>query len=153
MLKFRVDTGDKILGEYLWTEGHNTIFISKAARNKLIEWSGEIIQIRVVIKIIASHFYSVLVNEMTDFGISEQLSVCIRYFDQETCTIEEGFHKRKGLKRRKFGKHYRYIRILLLRSYADWTTMQILLLHLKVSKQKFEICNRLIFILIVLTIG
>jgi hypothetical protein len=91
LLKFRVDAGDKILEEHLQTAAHNATFISKTTQNELIQCCGEIIQNKIVKKVKASQFYSVLADETTDIGISEQLSVCIRYFNQETCTIEEAF--------------------------------------------------------------
>ena len=46
---------------------------------------------RLAIKINASNHFSILLDETTDISGIEQLSVCARYIEPDTCTVQEAF--------------------------------------------------------------
>jgi hypothetical protein len=93
LLKFRVDAGDEVLASHLTSCGKNASYISKTTQNEIIDCCGEVIIEKIVTKIKASKFFTIMADETTDVSIKEQLSICIRYFNTTDCKIEEDFIK------------------------------------------------------------
>ena len=79
LLLFRIDAGDEILRKHLLTAGRNAMYTSKETQNELIQICGNIIQNKILQKIRAAKFYSVIADEATDSANDEQLSISIRY--------------------------------------------------------------------------
>ncbi|KAJ3649397.1 hypothetical protein Zmor_021144 [Zophobas morio] len=93
LLKFRIDAGDEILLDHVNNCAKNASYISKSTQNDLIDSCGELITNKIVNKIKKSKYFTIIADETTDVSISEQLSICIRYFDVVTCEIQEDFLK------------------------------------------------------------
>ena len=78
---FHIDAGDEVLKEHLFTCGHNATYVSKEIQNQIIHICGNIIREKILHKIRAAKFYSVIADEATDAANDEQLSISIRFVD------------------------------------------------------------------------
>lgn len=68
----------------------NATYVSPMIQNELIGIVGDMIQRKLVEDIVASEYFSILADEVTSHN-KEQLSLCIRFVDTQTCTIREEF--------------------------------------------------------------
>uniref|UniRef100_A0A2S2QIH3 Repressor of the inhibitor of the protein kinase n=1 Tax=Sipha flava TaxID=143950 RepID=A0A2S2QIH3_9HEMI len=91
LLRFRVDSGDTTLGEHLKNGPRNSLYTSPGIQNDIISICGEIIKSKIVQRVNAAECFSVLADETTDIGRIEQMSVCLRYYDQKDKKIREDF--------------------------------------------------------------
>mgnify|MGYP003542437225 CR=1 FL=1 len=102
LLRFRAKTYD-VLKTCLTESGRNAQYTSPHIQNEIIESCNDIILQRLAIKINASSHFSILLDETTDIAGIEQLSVCARYIEPDTCTVQEAFlqfyHCMKSLER------------------------------------------------------
>ena len=80
LLLFRIDAGDEVLREHLFTCGHNATNVSKEIQNQIIHICGNIHE-KILHKIRAAKFYSLIADEATDAANDEQLSTSIRFVD------------------------------------------------------------------------
>ena len=82
LLKFRVDSGDKILEEHLNTCAKNATYTSKTAQNDLLlcikEYFRSVI-VRAVNEQAIGPYYGFQCDEVTDISNWEQLGIVIRY--------------------------------------------------------------------------
>ncbi|VDH97194.1 Hypothetical predicted protein [Mytilus galloprovincialis] len=62
-------------------------YLSPQIQNELIQCCELEIRERIVQKCKASGFYSIMADETTDVSVTEQLSLCIRYVDNDTYEV------------------------------------------------------------------
>ena len=91
ILCFRMASGDETLKEHLSTAGKNGTYISKTIQNELIEAMGCYIQRIICERVKKVKFFSLLCDETTDVSTQQQLSICLRYYDEELQAIREDF--------------------------------------------------------------
>ncbi|XP_025421184.1 zinc finger MYM-type protein 1-like [Sipha flava] len=80
-----------MLGEHLKNGPRNSLYTSPGIQNDIISICGEIIKSKIVQRVNAAECFSVLADETTDIGRIEQMSVCLRYYDQKDKKIREDF--------------------------------------------------------------
>ncbi len=91
LLQFSVDAGDEVLKQHLLTAGRNALYTSKEIQNQLILVCEKIIRNKLLQRISAAKFFSVIADEATDSANDEQLSISIRF--AENCCPQEGFYQ------------------------------------------------------------
>ncbi|KAL4111843.1 hypothetical protein QTP88_015724 [Uroleucon formosanum] len=91
LLRFRVDSGDTILEEHLKNGPKNSLYTIPGIQNEIISICGDIIKSKIIQRVNAAECFSVLADETTDIGRIEQMSVCLRYYDQGDKKIREDF--------------------------------------------------------------
>jgi len=65
--------------------------ISPTIQNEIIETIGDIIKNKIINRVKASKYYSILCDETTDISTKEQMTICIRYVDTSSLIIREDF--------------------------------------------------------------
>ena len=73
LLQFRVQSGDKVLSDYLKSAAGNATYTSKTIQNEIIEICGDIICDKILVKICQARYYSVIADEAIDASNDEQL--------------------------------------------------------------------------------
>ncbi|KAL4085322.1 hypothetical protein QTP88_027181 [Uroleucon formosanum] len=81
LLRMRISCEDKNLTYHIENQALNASYISPMIQNNFINICGKIIQDQLVNKINQAKCFSVLVDETTDVSRVEQLSLCVRYLD------------------------------------------------------------------------
>jgi len=81
LLRMRILCEDKNLIYHIENQALNATFISPMIKNNFINICGKIIQDQLVSKINQAKCFSVLVDETTDVSRVEQLSLYVRYLD------------------------------------------------------------------------
>ena len=89
LLEYRVNAGDSVLKKHLETAGNNATYISKTTQNEIIDIIGNLIQQKVLEKVKKAKIFAVLADETTDCSGREQLSLCLRF--TENNMIREEF--------------------------------------------------------------
>ena len=79
LLKFRILSGDVILKEHLKTASKNALYTSKTVQNDMIAVCGDIIRNKILALVYQAGVYSVIADEATDRSNREQLSITIRF--------------------------------------------------------------------------
>ncbi|VDI15927.1 Hypothetical predicted protein [Mytilus galloprovincialis] len=82
---------DTVLKDHLETAHKSMTNLSPQIQNELIQCCELEIRERIVQKCKASGFYSIMADETTDVSVTEQLSLCIRYVDNDTYEVREDF--------------------------------------------------------------
>ena len=93
LLRFRIDAGDEVLKDHMKTAGGRALYTSKETQNELIMVCSDIIRRKILHRVQAAHFFSIIADEATDSGNEEQLSISTRFLDQD------------GLSERFLGSH------------------------------------------------
>lgn len=65
--------------------------ISPSIQNEIVETIGDVIKNKIVNRVKASKYFSILCDETSDTSTIEQMTICIRYIDTSTFTIREDF--------------------------------------------------------------
>nr|CAH7766104.1 unnamed protein product [Callosobruchus chinensis] len=91
LLRLRVKSGDEILRKHLTEASKKANYISPRIQNELINSCNAIIVNTLIKKVNASRSFSILADETADISGVEQLSLCVRYVDNETSNIREDF--------------------------------------------------------------
>ncbi|CAH1101982.1 unnamed protein product [Psylliodes chrysocephalus] len=91
LYKMRIDAGDTTLKNHLECGKKNASYRSVDIQNQIISICGDVIKADIIKNVKKSEAYSILADETADISGKEQLSVGIRYFDEETSNIEEVF--------------------------------------------------------------
>ena len=91
-LNFRVESGDKVLEGHLKNASKNAMYTSAPIQNELIEACGKIILRKLSGEIKKARFFSVIADEASDISRKYQLSLVIRFVDEEE-EIREDFVK------------------------------------------------------------
>ena len=82
-MKFRVDSGDKLLQDHLETGPRNATYTSKNIQNEIISIIGENIQNKILNEVYeGSKVFSVIADEARDISNKEQMPLIIRYVDK-----------------------------------------------------------------------
>lgn len=89
LLKFRVNSGDKVLETHLKTVSARATYISKTVQNELIDCCGQEIVLGVLRRVHDSRFYSIMFDETTDVSHTSQMSLSLRYVHDGT--VREDF--------------------------------------------------------------
>lgn len=100
LLNFRVRAGDKILEDHLKNCKANATYISKTSQNQLIEVCGSVIKEKILKDVKKAKFYSIIADEAADSAINEQMSLVLRYVNDQNDIKEDfiGFiHCKDGL--------------------------------------------------------
>ncbi|KAL5470805.1 hypothetical protein EMCRGX_G028829 [Ephydatia muelleri] len=95
LLNFCIQAGDRVLEEHLKNSASNALYTSKTVQNELIVICGDIIRNKILAKARRAKYFSIIADEATDVANDEQLSICVRYveeeldmrFDKETISI------------------------------------------------------------------
>lgn len=88
ILKYRAK-GDDYLKSVLEGPGKRNKYTSPGIQNQIIEACNKLILNKIVDKINKSQCFSILVDETTDVSNVEQLSLCIRYVDNNDMLNED----------------------------------------------------------------
>lgn len=91
ILKYRAK-GDEFLRSILENEKQHIKYLSHGIQNQIIEICNNIILKQIVSKVNESKCFSILADETTDISTSEQLTLCVRYID-ENGNLNEDFLK------------------------------------------------------------
>lgn len=91
LLKFRIDAGDCDLENHLNTASKNATYTSPRVQNEIISSCNNIILKKLVDQINNAECFALLADETMDVSTKEQLSICIRYFDDGEKKIREDF--------------------------------------------------------------
>ncbi|XP_076283965.1 52 kDa repressor of the inhibitor of the protein kinase-like [Lasioglossum baleicum] len=83
LLRMRFDAGDENLTEHFKHAAKNATYISWNMQNQIINACNEVILNHLVKKINSAKCFSLLADETCDISTTEQLSLCVRYIDEE----------------------------------------------------------------------
>lgn len=100
LYKLRIDAGDLVLKKHIEHGKKNASYRSIHIQNEIIAICGDVIKADIVKKVKEAEAYSVLADETADISGTEQLSIGLRYFDEEANEVQEmfvGFVELKGL--------------------------------------------------------
>ena len=94
LLQFRVDAGDQVLKEHLKTAQQNAMYTSKTIQNQMMVICGELLRNKILTDVKVTQFFSVIADEGTDVANNEQLSISLRYLNDDGPQERFlGFHK------------------------------------------------------------
>ncbi|VDI00342.1 Hypothetical predicted protein [Mytilus galloprovincialis] len=82
---------DTVLKDHLKTAHMSMTCLSPQIQNELIQSCELEIRERIVQKCKPSGFYSIMADETMNVSVTEQLSLCIRYVDSDTCEVREDY--------------------------------------------------------------
>ena len=89
LLHFRVDSGDTVLGDHLAKASRNATYTSSVIQNQIIDVVSNQVRDKIIRKVKAAKWFSVIADEVTDVSNKEILSLNVRYWDNEHCLIRE----------------------------------------------------------------
>ena len=87
---YRVRGGDVVLPEHLKKCSKNATYISKTTQNELISCCGELITSKILSAVKQAKFFSVIADEAADSSNKEQMSIVLRFVDNNL-DIREDF--------------------------------------------------------------
>ena len=87
LLDFRVDAGDTILGEHLCTAPRNATYTSSVIQNQVIDVVADQVRQKIITKVRAAKWFTIIADEVTDVSNKEQLSLVVRYVDHDTLSV------------------------------------------------------------------
>ncbi len=79
---------DVALKQHMQTAPKNAIYLSPAIQNELIECCAEEIRGTLINRIQAAQYFTVLADESMDISGTEQMSLCVRYVNEEEENLE-----------------------------------------------------------------
>ena len=92
LLRYRaVQCGDANLEEQLISAPRNTGYTSGDIQNQIIECVGAELRQTVVSCVKTAKFYVIMADETTDITATEQLSLCLRYYNHDLKKVCENF--------------------------------------------------------------
>ncbi|XP_066913181.1 52 kDa repressor of the inhibitor of the protein kinase-like [Clytia hemisphaerica] len=89
LLKFRIDSGDKVLESHFQTCHKNATYRSKTIQNQIIVAAGNIVRRTLAEEIKDAPFYAVMADEASDTSNTEQMALVIRFIDKQSEVREE----------------------------------------------------------------
>ncbi|XP_065681456.1 zinc finger MYM-type protein 1-like [Hydra vulgaris] len=89
LLNFRVDAGDQVLANHLFSSPKNATYISKTTQNQLIDSCGKAIEEVLIKNVKHSIFFSILCDEAVDCSNTEQMSLVLRYVNSNNKICED----------------------------------------------------------------
>ena len=100
LLNYRVRSGDVTLQSHLINCDKNAFYISKSTQNELIRCCAQVISEQLIAEVKKSKFYSILADEASDCSNKEQMSLVLRFVDDDFNIREEFLrfiHCKEGL--------------------------------------------------------
>jgi len=91
LLKFRIDAGDLDLRDHITNAPRDACYTSAEIQNDIIQCIEAQLKDKVIARVQQNGFYCILADETTDISGVEQLSLCVRYYDCELCSVREDF--------------------------------------------------------------
>ena len=91
LLQFRVSAGDNILRDHLASAAKNASYTSLDIQNQVIDMLADHVREKILVKVREAQCFTLITNEVTDCSNKEQLSIVIRYVDQNNYRIHEDF--------------------------------------------------------------
>lgn len=91
LYKLRIDAGDLVLKTHIDGGKKNASYRSVDIQNQIISICGDVLKEEIINKVKKAEAYSVLADETADISGTEQLSIGLRYFNEETREVEEAF--------------------------------------------------------------
>ena len=79
LLKFRIDSGDGVLKQHLESATSNATYVSKTTQNELIKAAGDVVRQKILDRVAAARFFTILADETMDVSRCEMMSLCVRY--------------------------------------------------------------------------
>ena len=89
LLNFRIEAGDRVLGEHLSTAARNAIYTSNTIQNQIVDVLSDQVKKQIIQKVKAAKWYTVIADEVSDVSNKEQLSIVLRYVDCDTLVVRE----------------------------------------------------------------
>ena len=89
LVRFRAENDD-VLHTYLETSPMNALYTSKTIQNETIDVNGSAIEDQIIDEIQAAKFFTILADEVTSCSNLEQVSIVIRFVDDDK-NIREDF--------------------------------------------------------------
>ena len=89
LLHFRVDAGDTVLGDHLSRASRNATYTSSVIQNQVIDVLAEQIRQKIITNVKTAKWFTVIADEVTDISNKEQLSLVLRYVNQENLLVCE----------------------------------------------------------------
>ena len=89
LLNFRIEAGDTVFGEHLSTAARNATYISNTVQNQIINVLADQIRQKIIRKVQAAKWYTVIADEVTDILNKEQLSIVLRYVESDSLMVRE----------------------------------------------------------------
>ena len=89
LVRFRAENDD-VLCTYLETSPMNALYTSKTIQNETIDVNGSAIEDQIIDEIQAAKFFTILADEVTSCSNLEQVSIVIRFVDDDK-NIREDF--------------------------------------------------------------
>jgi len=83
LLRFRANSGDNALKNHVINSPRNATYVSPAIQNEILQVCSGIVEQQLATKINKASCFSILADETMDVSGTEQLSMCIRYVDNE----------------------------------------------------------------------
>jgi hypothetical protein len=85
MLRFRLDAGDADLAEHLSSASKVATYISKSSQNEILSTCGQLIRQKIISRLKKGFpVFSILADETTDVSTKEQMSIVVRYVDENS---------------------------------------------------------------------
>ena len=90
LLKQRIDAGDELLRDHIQLGPKNASYTSSLVQNEIIDCIHKYM-LNEILHRVNNSLFSIIVDEITDISTVEQLSLSIRYFDNEKNVVREDF--------------------------------------------------------------
>jgi len=87
----RIEAGDQYLQNHIEKGKRNAIYTSPQIQNEIINISGTVIKDCIINDVKKAVAFSIMADETADISETEQLSIGIRFFDDEKRAIREEF--------------------------------------------------------------
>ncbi|XP_069354562.1 52 kDa repressor of the inhibitor of the protein kinase-like [Maniola hyperantus] len=91
LIKLKIESGDQIMKEHIESGAKNATYTSPRIQNEIIDLCGDVIRDDIIAEVKKAHAYSILADESCDVSGKEQLSIGVRFFDEEKMVVCEEF--------------------------------------------------------------
>ncbi|XP_060855554.1 zinc finger MYM-type protein 1-like [Metopolophium dirhodum] len=91
LIQMRIEAGDQYLQNHIEKGKRNAIYTSPQIQNEIINISGTVIKDCIINDVKKAVAFSIMADETADISGTEQLSIGIRFFDDEKRAIREEF--------------------------------------------------------------
>ena len=89
LLQFRVSVGDTVLRDHIGQSSRNATYTSSCIQNQILDILGSTIVGEIVQRVKDATYFTIIADEVTDCSNKEQLSLVLRYVNQEDNQIRE----------------------------------------------------------------
>lgn len=91
LIQLKIEAGDQTLKEHIQKSKRNATYMSPQIQNELINLCGVVIKDEIISDAKKAYAYSIMADETCDISGKEQLSIGVRFFDEEKMAIREEF--------------------------------------------------------------